>query len=207
MHPRAARSARTRSSFRLSSKLACVLLAAGESRRLGAPKQLVRRRGTPLIIHAIETAAVVMPVVVVLGAHALRLRALLRRRRPDVTIVENAHWSEGLASSLRAGLRAVSADTRAVLVLLVDQPAVDRAALRRLIAAWRRRPSVPAAARYGERAGVPAILPRATWRALAELHGDVGARAVLRAAPRVTLVEMPEAALDIDTPQDLERWR
>jgi hypothetical protein len=44
-------------------------------------------------------------------------------------------------------------------------------------------------------------------RALAELRGDVGARAVLRAAPRVTFVEMPEAAIDIDTPQDLERWR
>jgi len=87
-------------------------------------------------------------------------------------------------------------------VLLVDQPRVDAAALHRLLVAWRRRPGVPAAARYAGRAGVPAMLPRRHWRAARALRGDEGARSLLRGV-QVTLVDMPEAALDVDTPEDL----
>ena len=89
--------------------------------------------------------------------------------------------------------------------MLVDQPDVDAAALSRLIAAWRKRPAVPAAAHYAGRAGVPAILPRRVWHAARSLQGDVGARALLRDAPVLTLVEMPEAELDVDTTEDLAR--
>ncbi len=107
-----------------------------------------------------------------------------------------------MATSLRAGLAAVPRSAQAALVLLVDQPRVDAAALQRLVAAWRRRPALPAAARYAGNPGVPAVLPRRHWRAVRALRGDEGARALLRDSP-VTLVEMPEAALDVDTPADL----
>ena len=102
-------------------------------------------------------------------------------------------------------MRAPSRSASAALVLLVDQPDVGAAALRRLVAAWRRRPSVPAAGHYSKRAGVPAILPRRSWRALRALDGDAGARAFLRAAGELTLVAMPEAEFDVDTPLDLAR--
>ncbi|HET8697673.1 MAG TPA: nucleotidyltransferase family protein [Gammaproteobacteria bacterium] len=195
------------SAARQSLRLACVLLAAGGSRRLGRPKQLVRRRGQPLLVHATRAARGALPgapLVVVLGAQALRLRALLRRRDPAARAVLNSRWSTGLASSLARGLRALPSDIDAALVLLVDHPDVDAAALRRLIAAWRRRPAAPAAAGYLERAGVPAILPRRSWRALRDLEGDSGARALLRGGG-ATLVDMPEAALDVDTPEDAAR--
>jgi molybdenum cofactor cytidylyltransferase len=107
-----------------------------------------------------------------------------------------------MATSLRAGLAAVPRGAQAALVLLVDQPRVDAAALRHLVAAWLRRPGLPAAARYAGRMGVPAVLPRRYWRALRALDGDEGARFLLRDA-RVTSVDMPEAALDVDTPADL----
>ena len=107
-----------------------------------------------------------------------------------------------MGTSLRAGLAAADRTARAALVLLVDQPLVDAAALARLVAAWRRRPGVPAVARYDGRTGVPAVLPRRHWRALKSLRGDEGARALLRASATLTLVDMPEAALDIDTPAD-----
>jgi CTP:molybdopterin cytidylyltransferase MocA len=94
---------------------------------------------------------------------------------------------------------------RAILIVLADQPNVDGGALARLLRAWRRRPGVPAAARYDGRAGVPAVLPRRVWRAARSLTGDSGARALLRGAASVTLVDMPEAALDIDTQADLAR--
>jgi molybdenum cofactor cytidylyltransferase len=172
------------------------------------PKQLVRRRTRPLIVSAIAALRGALDgseVIVVLGASALRMRALLRRQAPLVRTVGNARWRSGLASSLQAGLRAVPRDARAVLVTLVDQPNVDAATLRRLLVAWRRRPGVPAAAHYSGRAGVPAVLPRRIFRALHALAGDAGARAVLRDASALTLVEMPEAELDVDTREDLAR--
>jgi CTP:molybdopterin cytidylyltransferase MocA len=190
------------------SKLACIVLAAGGSSRLGAPKQLARRRVRPLILNAIAAARDALgdaEIVVVLGAQALRIRALLRRHAPGARTALNPRWSSGLASSLRAGLRAAPRDAPAVLVILVDQPDVDAGALRRLVAAWRRHPAVPAAAAYAQRAGVPAIFPRRSWTALQALHGDEGARAVLRGAAALTLVPMPEAEFDVDTREDLER--
>jgi len=190
-------------------KIACVLLAAGGSTRLGRPKQLVRRRGVPLVVRAAEAAVPVVdgPVVAVLGAEALRLRGVLRRRAAPVRVVVNARWADGLAGSLAAGLAALPADTRAVLILLADQPEVGPEALARLIDAWRRHPARAAASLYGGRAGVPAILPHRLFRAARTLDGDRGARALLRSLPDVTLVPMPEAALDIDTPDDLRRLR
>jgi molybdenum cofactor cytidylyltransferase len=184
-----------------------VLLAAGGSSRLGSPKQLVRRKRRPLLLHALDTlsAAGVGPsTIVVLGAEALRLRALLRRARPQVRVVLNARWRDGLASSLKTGVAAVRRSADAVLVMLVDQPDVSAHSLTRLMAAWRRRPGIPAAAFYSGRVGVPAILPRRSWQAVRRLRGDVGARSLLRET-QLTPVEMPEADLDIDTPEDLAR--
>lgn len=183
-----------------------MLLAAGGSRRLGRPKQLVRYRGRPLIWLAVAAARGALPcapLIVVVGAEALRVRLALRRTRSRARVVMNARWQDGMATSLRAGLAAVGGRAKAALVLVVDQPLVDAAALERLVAAWRRRPGVPAAAWYDGRAGVPAVLPRRQWRALASLRGDEGARALLRGPSQPTLVDMPEAQVDVDTPADV----
>jgi molybdenum cofactor cytidylyltransferase len=196
-----------RSAARSGRDVACVLLAAGASRRLGFPKQLVRRRGRPLLVHAIQAvrgAAPRAPLIVVLGASALRLRCVVRRAARNAVVVRNARWSDGLATSLNAGLAAVPTRISAILVLLVDQPGVDARALRNLLAAWRRRPGEAAAAFYGGRPGVPAVLPRSYWRAIRTLDGDAGARTLLRSAG-ITRVPMPEAELDIDTPADVAR--
>jgi len=187
-----------------------VLLAAGGSRRLGHPKQLLRRQGRPLLLHAMDAAlaaAPSAPLIVVLGAHRIRLRLVLRRAASKALVVINPRWAEGLASSLQAGLDSVPRNTRAILVQLVDQPRVDADALRALLNAWRRRPGAPAAARYDNRAGVPAVLPRSAWRSVRALRGDSGARALLRDARALTLVDMPQAAVDLDTQEDVNAWR
>ena len=185
--------------------LTCVILAAGGSSRLGRPKQLVRFRTRALLRRAVDAGmrATGRPAIIVVGAEALRLRALLRRSHPMSVVVNNAGWRIGLAGSLRAGVGAVPMDARAVLFMLSDQPHVDAGGLSRLIAAWSRRPGRCAAARYAGGIGVPAILPRPAWRRLRELSGDVGARKVLEATPALTIVDMPEAAADVDTQEHL----
>jgi CTP:molybdopterin cytidylyltransferase MocA len=198
----------TRSAPTTPRRVAAVLLAAGGSRRLGTPKQLVRWRSRPLLVQALDALNGALPggpLVVVLGDRALRLRGVIRRTVPAPIVVTNARWADGLATSLKAGIAAVPPGTRAILVALVDQPNVDAHALRRLLRAWRRKPGTPAAARYDGRAGVPAVLPRSSWRAARALTGDSGARGLLRAAgASLTLVDMPEAELDVDTAADLE---
>jgi molybdenum cofactor cytidylyltransferase len=188
-------------------RIACIVLAAGGSRRLGFPKQLVRRRARSLLAHALASARGAMPrspLIVVLGASALRLRLVVRRATPSAVVVYNARWADGLAGSLHAGLAAVPSPTASILVTLVDQPGVDGRALLRLLKAWRRRPGTAAAALYAGRPGVPAVLPRRYWRAIRELDGDAGARAMLRGG-EITTVNMPEAELDIDTRADVAR--
>ena len=185
-----------------------LVLAAGGSRRLGAPKQLLRIRGLTLLSRTINAAEAVTPgrVVVVIGADALRMRSLIRRHHRGTHSVDNSRWVQGMAGSLRVGLSVLPPRASAVLLLLSDQPAVGEASLRRLIRAWRRRPGNAAAAAYRGVVGVPAILPRTLWREARRLTGDEGARKLLRLEQMsATAVHMPEAAWDIDTPEDLQR--
>jgi len=188
--------------------LACVVLAAGGSTRLGRAKQLVQRRMRPLLLETCRTAMSIRPIttVIVLGADALRLRRLLRARCKALHFVKNGAWQDGMAGSLRLGLKHLPPRCRAALVLLCDQPDVGPVAVRRLCAAWQRRPRLPAAACYASKVGAPAILPRRLWSKLDALTGDQGARSILRGMPAITLVDMPEAELDLDTPADLARF-
>ncbi len=193
-----------------SNGLWCVLLAAGGSRRLGYPKQLIRDPVRPMILGAVDAAESVTPgrVLVVLGAHSLRLRALLARNCRNLSIANNTNWQDGIASSLIVGVNAVPAAARSVLVLLTDQPGVGAGSLRRLVEVWQRQPSRAVAAGYEGGLGVPAILPRRAWRQVRELQGDVGAKAVLGGAGSNTMVlTMPEAAFDVDTSEDRRRLK
>jgi len=157
------------------------------------------------MLRAVDAAEATAPgrVLVVLGAHSLRLRALLARNYSSLKIVNNERWRDGIASSLLTGLGALPQNARGALILLTDQPGVSAASLQRLATAWRRQPSRAVAAGYSGDLGVPAILPRRLFRDMSRLEGDVGARAVLRDPGSKTLVvDMQEAAFDVDTHDD-----
>ena len=144
------------------------------------------------------------PVVVVLGADAPMIAPELSRLRHVRTVI-NTHWSTGLASSLSTGLRALMelAGCDAVLVTLVDQPNVDAAALKKLIAAFDSEHRIVASA-YSGTIGVPAVFGCEYVKDLMRLEGDTGAGRWLRDHPEnVTTVELPEAAVDIDTEEDI----
>ena len=180
-----------------------LVLAAGASRRLGRPKQLVRRGGEPLVRRAVRRAAALEPlwIGVVVGARRSAVAAALRGSGAE--LVHARHWREGLSASLAAGVRRAPRRARRLLVITVDQWRVDGADLARLLAAAGRG---VAAAAYDGRLGVPAVFPRRLWPALLRLQGDRGARALLEQGP-ATAVPIAAAAIDLDTPAELAAMR
>jgi molybdenum cofactor cytidylyltransferase len=186
--------------------LGVIVLAAGASTRFGSAKQLATIAGVPMLQRVVERALAVVdqPVSVVLGAHAPTIAATLNHLPVSIVICQD--WSEGMAASLRAGIGQLPTHCEAAMLLLADQVAVTSADLRRLVETWRGNPQAVVAAQYNEGCGVPAIFPRVQCPQLLALRGAHGARSVLRQCTVTLLtVPMPNAALDIDTPADLER--
>ena len=186
------------------ANLHVLVLAAGAASRFGSPKQLVRIGGQPLLHRAVSQATQVAggAVTVVLGAHAQQLTPLLKHSPASVLI--NRNWEEGLASSLRLGISGLPGGCEGVLVTLADQAAVTTFDLQRLATAWRRQQDWLIAASYSGHTGVPAVFPSHTFASFGELRGDAGARAIIaRHADRCLRIPMPNAAIDIDTPEDL----
>ncbi|MEV0809088.1 nucleotidyltransferase family protein [Micromonospora sp. NPDC050200] len=183
--------------------VAGLVLAAGAGSRLGRPKALVEVDGEPLVRRAVRLlrAGGCAPVHVVVGAGAEELPAL-----PGAVPVLNRGWRAGLGASLRCGLASLPAYVCAVVVVLVDQPSLDPAAVRRVRAAYAAGASV-AVASYAGRAGHPVLLARVTWPAVARYAvGDRGARDFLRARADLVVPVPCDGAgspADVDTPADL----
>jgi molybdenum cofactor cytidylyltransferase len=175
-----------------------VILAAGASRRLGEPKQLVMLGNETLLERAVRIAreAECSPIVVVLGAEAASIQAACDLGSASVMV--NESWVEGMGGSIRAGIAALR-DVDACVVLTCDMPAVTAAHLSSLMASGE-----VTASSYAGRRGVPAYFPVSTFPLLMELHGDAGARDLLRSSPCVELIG---GELDVDTVEDLERAR
>ncbi|MDR5709249.1 MAG: nucleotidyltransferase family protein [Armatimonadota bacterium] len=186
------------------SGLACVVLAAGSSRRMGQPKLLLRLGGKTLLRRAVETAlGVCGRVAVVVGPEADRMRAELQDL--PVEVVENPEHELGLSTSLRRGIEAV-AEAEAVLLLLADQPALTPQHLQRLVETWRRSGARIVACTYRGTVGPPTLFHRTLLPELKALRGDVGAKPILEAhRDEAIFVPLEEAALDVDTPEDWVR--
>lgn len=177
-----------------------VILAAGNSSRLGRAKQLLKFRGRPLIRHAAEVViqSGVARVVVIVPAKAAEIVAALFGL--DVAVIENAAAWEGIASSIRLGVEATPGPW---LITLCDQPLVTEGHLRSLLQSG----GPIAASRYPDGgAGVPALFGHSLRDELLALQGDRGARQIIESRPeRVRFVDLGEASLDIDTEEDVAR--
>lgn len=184
---------------------AAVVLAAGASRRLGRPKQLLTRDGETLLHRAARLAADsgARRTVVVLGARRDAMQAALAGL--DVECVFNPDWEQGLSSSLHAAARALEDFDGSVLVLGCDQPALDGAHLAALIAGASWSPGACAATAHGDALGIPALLASSLWRQSTGLHGDRGFGATLaqQMPGAVWRLQAPELEWDLDTPADV----
>lgn len=189
---------------------AIVVLAAGTSSRFGSLKQLEMLDGRSLVRRAAQTAlATGLPVWVVTGSQAECVEAELDGI--GVTCLRNVDWARGMGGSLSLGASVVANGTQAsaLIVMLADQPRITVDDMRALLDAHAAHPEAIVAADHGDGViGPPCLFPSRDFSALIGLEGDRGARAVLRQqAERVRRVAMANAALDVDTPADMERAR
>ena len=186
-------------------KIPAVILAAGASKRLGQPKQLIEIHGEPLL-HRVARIALQAcdPVLVVLGFEGDRLQAALGDLH--VQCVRNLDWVEGMASSLRAAVSAMPQEARAAIFLVCDQPALDQALLERMIRLHQEHPGRRIACGYSGIRGIPALLLCQDFGALLQLRGDRGAKNLL-ASEDVLEIPFPGGEQDLDLPEDLVRLR
>jgi molybdenum cofactor cytidylyltransferase len=199
--------ARTREAAPLAKRVAAIVLAAGQSRRMGSNKMMADVGGVPMISRAVGAALAskASPVVVVTGHEAERVRAALTGR--NVTFAHNASFAEGLSTSLRSGLDALPADIDGAIIALGDMPSVTAAHLDRLIAAFD--PDGGAAIcvpTFNGKRGNPVLWAKAYFPEMREVAGDVGARHLIGAhGDDIREVAMPDTGIleDLDTPAAL----
>ena len=195
----------------MNASVAAIVLAAGASRRLGQPKQLLMHGGETLLERAIRLAgeAGATPVFVVLGANFEAICASAPLINTSIPVI-NERWGEGISTSIFAGLRALDAgapDAKGTLILGCDQPHLIAAHLRLLIEGFAAQAEhTIVASAYGGVLGIPAAFPRQAFAALRALRGDKGARALLLEPP-CALISVPFSGgeIDIDEPGDLTR--
>lgn len=188
--------------------IATVILAAGEARRMGQPKQLMQLQGQSLVQRAVQTAsAVSQEVIVVTGAYADVVQKNLHQA--SVTIIHNPDWASGMGSSIRAGVQQAlyhSPAPEAIIILLCDQPLVSEKLLRQLIKMHQDPRKNLVASSYQNTVGVPALFGKALFPDLLALDNKGGAKQVIRQHQMETVtVDFPEGAYDVDTPEDFER--
>ncbi|MGH8172990.1 MAG: nucleotidyltransferase family protein [Rhodanobacteraceae bacterium] len=182
-----------------------LVLAAGSSKRLGRSKQLIEIDGEPLLRRVARCAVATAPLecVVVLGHDATRIGGALEGL--PLRTITIGDFADGMGSSLRAGIAALSPECAGALIVLTDQPALTSEHLAALCATWRIAPERAVASAYAGVLGVPALLPRAWFADLIALRGDTGARELLRARRGdVSAIRANELARDVDTLADVQ---
>ncbi len=190
------------------AEVAAIVLAAGRASRFGAgpdeSKILAMLDGKPLVRHVAECALAsrATRTLVVTGQAADGVAAALADL--PVTLVHNASYASGMASSVKAGIAALPPHIDGTLVLLADMPRVSLATLDSLIGAFAATQPAPDAVVpvHAERQGNPVLLGRALFSEVARLEGDAGARKLLAEYGRTILpcpVDDPGIELDIDT--------
>lgn len=187
--------------------VAGVILAAGESKRFGKPKQLLDWKGVPFVRSVAQTAlqAGLSPVIVVTGANAGLVEAAIGDL--DVITVRNEEWNSGQGSSIKAGLQAIaSTHVGGAIFLLVDQPQVSTAVIRSLVEKHAEGLYPVVAPMVIDRRGNPVLFDRVTFPDLGSIKGDTGGRAIFH-RHRVEYLPWHDDSLllDVDTPEHYQR--
>lgn len=189
--------------------IAGIVLAAGESRRMGKLKQLLPLAEKPMVWHVVNAAchSRLDTVRLVTGAGSDAVVSVVGDL--PVTVIHNANWADGQAGSVVAGIRNLPTETDAVLFLPADQPLVTPALINALIDTYHSSGKSIICPVYGGQQGTPVLFGWKAWKnALSALTGDQGARPLIIAHPesvRRMEVDSGELFWDVDTAEDYQR--
>lgn len=189
-----------------------VILAAGESSRLGRAKQLLELDNETLIekVVRVGTESFCTQVIVVLGC---RSEEIAKRIKLDerTHIIENPNWKEGMASSLRCAVNFIEQelpDCHACIFASCDQVLLDAAHLNLLIKAFEQDRVQIVASEYSETRGIPALFSRQLFGEIKELRGEGGAKSLIQGKKfSLSTVAFPSGACDIDNEADWKKYR
>lgn len=188
-------------------KTGIIILAAGESTRLGYPKQIAKYKDKTLLQLAIDAAngCDVHKRVLVLGAN----RDEIKKTFPGASIpnIPNPNYQKGMSSSLKIGLEYMLKFDQPdqVIIMLCDQPFVDAKLLNKLIATQEKEGKGIVACAYSKTIGVPILFGKAYFQELMELKGDEGAKKIAQVHEEdLVTISFPKGKIDIDTEEDLK---
>ncbi|TSJ36455.1 nucleotidyltransferase family protein [Mucilaginibacter corticis] len=184
---------------------ALVILAAGESSRLKKPKQNLDFKGKTLLELSVEAGlqSDCATIVIILGANAKHIKEF-----PEVAILYNENWKEGMASSIRLAIGEIDKDNTFdnAIIMVCDQPFVDAGLLNALITKQETTGKAIVACSYNNAIGVPVLFNRSLFPHLLRLSGKDGAKKILKDyAAQVVTIPFDKGAIDIDTVEDYAR--
>jgi len=192
-------------------QIGIIILAAGGSSRMGSAKQLLMHKDQQTMVrHMAETALKTehRPVIAVLGSVVEKIKQELNGF--DINFVINAQWSDGISSSIKAGLaeiRMLQPALDAILFLACDQPFVNASIIEKIATKYIQTGKPMVACQYRKHMGIPALFDQSFFSHLMQLEGDRGAGILFHQFPdQVALVTFEEGAFDIDTEEDYELY-
>lgn len=188
-----------------------IILAAGASRRMGTPKQLLKIDNQTLIERAISLTQALenQQTVVVLGANAEKISPHIPSQE-KVNLIINEHWQQGMGTTLKAGmeffLRQAKSFT-AIIVMVCDQPYLTTEKLQQLIIKYQETKAAIIATKYNQIKGVPALFDKRMFPKLITLNKDEGARKIIKNYDGVVAtVDFPKGMIDLDTPTAYQKF-
>jgi len=192
-------------------KIGVIILAAGASRRMGTPKQLLKIGKKTLLEKTIDTAQKLVDkeIVVVLGANAEKIQTTTKWPK-GVSIIINDEWQKGMGTTLKKGVNYFleqSQSFQAIIVMVCDQPYLTTEKLEELIELYKKTKADIIAAQYENIQGVPALFSSQLFSKLAALNEDEGARKIIKRHQGVVkTINFPEGIYDLDTPQAYQNY-
>ncbi len=192
------------------SSIAAIILAAGASRRMGQPKQLLPYKRQTLLCHVIRSALAseCKPVIVVLGANAEQIKPTINKF--PIKIVKNKNWTQGISSSINCGVTYIQEqylDIDAVVFFTCDQPFISDIIVDQIINVYNENDKSIIASKYKQNLGVPALFSRNLFSELMKLKGDKGAKKIINQYPDLVCpIDFPQGEIDLDTLENYQQF-
>lgn len=197
----------------MTKKVAALVLAAGCSRRMKMPKLFIEFSGSPLIswcLRAIQKVPFDSRILILGDRYQDALFSLsLMEESRGIDIIINHDFRQGMATSIKAGLSAISPDTEAILIVLSDMPFITSETMEKILYAFQESNQIILPVYQGNQ-GHPVLIPRFYFPQIEKLEGDKGAREILQRNKEKILAlssPTPEVILDIDTKEEWLKWK